>query len=165
MIRTVAACLVILIMTMTSCNNTKETKFSDIPALTLMQVNTETINFQDTSSMLSVVLQLTDGDGNIATRSADEDTSIGLLFFDYSSDTLNAKYRLPLPQVRSSDFQKNGGLNATMKIDLPYFYFTPIIAPGSPIRFFDTLKVAIFVQDYDANSSDTIFLQPIYVEP
>jgi hypothetical protein len=147
----------------TSCKkNEAEKVLDDIPKLNILSQSTNSIKYMDTTSFISFVFTFEDGGRNIATRPEDQDSSIILLIYDFATDTFRTKYNLPMPQVNGNDFQKNGGIQATLTLDLPSYYFTPQGGAVNPSGN-DTISLGIALQDYDGNSSDTIIRGPIFV--
>lgn len=147
-----------------SCNkNEQEEKYSHIPALKLTSQNTNTISYTDSTSMLTLNFEFTDGDGDIAKRSPDGDTTI-VVKIHRLLDTTNTRYLFPMPTVAASEYQNNGGIKGYLRLDMTNNYFYPRndTAHASGL---DTMHLGIYIQDYAGNQSDTVLIGPIYIQP
>lgn len=154
--------LVITSIMVISCGK-KETKYPDEPSLRLIYQNTDKINYMDSMATVILEFELRDGDGDIAKRSPDVDSSIIALVIR-ENDHTNTRYVLPLPTVEKDDFMKNGGLETNMTLSLPNYYFYPRV-DSAHANGLDTMHLGIFVQDYSGKTSDTIIVGPIYIAP
>lgn len=117
----------------------------------------------DSTSFLLVNFEFTDGDGDIARRDPNIDTSIVTLVYRVN-DTTNPRYVFPMPVVSEDVYQKNGGIKGTMHLNMPNYYFYPRVDTAHR-EGLDTMILGVFIQDYAGNSSDTINVGPIYIAP
>lgn len=153
-----------LIVIVASCKKGKnEAVYSKVPYLELTGQSTDEINYMDTAALLNLRFIFTDGDGDIAQRDPSVDSSIVVLIMR-EGDTSNTRHLFPMPQVDRTYFQKNGGIRATMQLDLPYYFFYPRQDPAHSSGL-DTMNLGIYIQDYAGNKSDTIIVGPIYSKP
>jgi hypothetical protein len=66
--------------------------------------------------------------------------------------------------IGSNYFQKNGGIKASLDLDLANYFFYPR-SDSAHISGLDTMRLGIYIQDYSGNKSDTVIIGPLYLEP